>query len=65
MEERIPKLFLMWKEYSKEQFIKDIVAVSYTHLDVYKRQDILSVHSSAMAQRLAEAFLEDLDFRIY
>ena len=26
MEERIPKLFLMWKEYSKEQFIKDIVA---------------------------------------
>ena len=26
MEERIPKLFLMWEEYSKEQFIKDIVA---------------------------------------
>ena len=38
------KMYYELFEYRKEQKIKDVsIAVSYTHLDVYKRQAILTV----------------------
>ena len=71
MEKLKPKLFSVMKTYTKEQFVKDVVAgiivaiialplsialalasgvgpepVSYTHLDVYKRQ--LQLHYAVL-----------------
>ena len=50
--------------YVNEKILQDIVTVSYTHLDVYKRQSVSSAYAiSRFYQLKAAPFLHNLMYR--